>query len=101
MSNLVFPDAAALASLYRRHHIQRLALFGSTLKGLAGPESDIDLLVEFETDQEPGLLRLASIEDELSALANGRQIDLRTARDLSRHFRDEVIRKADVQYVSV
>jgi predicted nucleotidyltransferase len=100
MSTFVFPDAAALASLCRRHHIRRLAVFGSTLKGLACPESDIDLLVEFETDQEPGLLRLAAIESELSALANGRQIDLRTAQDLSRHFRDEVIRTADVQYAS-
>lgn len=100
MSTLVFPDAAALASLCRRHHIRRLALFGSTQKGLARSDSDVDLLVEFEIGYEPGLLRLASIEEELSILASGCRIDLRTAQDLSRHFRDEVIHTAEVQYAS-
>lgn len=51
----IFPDQAALAGLCRRHHIQRLALFGSTLKGTARPDSDVDLLVEFTPDARPSL----------------------------------------------
>jgi hypothetical protein len=58
----------------------------------------VDLLVEFEAGHKPGLIGLAGIEAELSALAAGRRIDLRTAEDLSRHFRDEVVRTAEVQY---
>jgi predicted nucleotidyltransferase len=62
-----------------------LSLFGSTLKGTAGPDSDIDLLVEFERDAKPGLLDLANIENELSNLLGGRRVDLRTPEDLSRY----------------
>ena len=71
---------------------------GSTLKGTNRPDSDVDLLVEFEPGQEPGLLRLARIGAELSDLLGGRAVDLRTAQDLSRYFRDEVVRTAEVQY---
>lgn len=94
----VFRDDAALEAICRRYHIRRLALFGSTLKGTNRPDSDIDLLVEFETGREPGLLRLARIEAELSELLGGRPVDLRTAQDLSRFFRDEVVRTAEVQF---
>jgi len=90
----------ALASLCRRHHIRRLSLFGSTLKGTHRPDSDVDLLVEFEPGREPGLLGLAGIEAALSILAGGRRVDLRTAQDLSRYFRDEVVRTAEVQYAA-
>ena len=78
--------------------LRRLALFGSQLKGTARPDSDIDLLVEFEPGRVPGLLALASMELELSELVGGRRVDLRTAEDLSRSFRDEVVRTAEVQY---
>lgn len=94
----LFPDAAALTNVCRRHHIVRLALFGSTLKGNRRPDSDVDLLVEFEAGREPGLLGLAAIEAELSALLGGRRADLRTREDLSRYFRNEVERTAEVQY---
>ena len=94
----VFRDDAALEAICGRYHIRRLALFGSTLKGTKRPDSDIDLLVEFEPGREPGLLRLARIEAELSELLGGRPVDLRTAQDLSRYFRDEVIRTAEVQF---
>jgi len=94
----VFPDDQALAALCSRSHIRRLALFGSTLKGAAQPDSDIDLPVEFEPREEPSLLHLASIQAELSALLGGRPVDLRTAPDLSRYFRDEVVRTAAVQF---
>ena len=91
-------DETTLARFCERHHIRRLALFGSQLKGTARPDSDIDLLVEFEPGQVPGLLALASMEQELSELLGGRRVDLRTAEDLSRYFRDEVVRTAEVQY---
>jgi hypothetical protein len=91
-------DAETLASFCRRHHIRRMALFGSMLQGAARPDSDIDLLVEFDPDSTPGLLALAEMEAELSAVLGGRQVDLRTPRDLSRYFRDEVLRSAEVQY---
>ena len=100
MHGPIFPDRAALAAVCRRYHIRRLALFGSTLRGTDGPDSDVDLLVEFEPGHKPGLLGLAGIEAELSPLAAGRRIDLRTAQDLSRYFRDEVARTAEVQYAA-
>ena len=91
-------DPAQLAELCRRHRIRKLSLFGSQLKGTARPDSDIDLLVEFEPDAGISLFDMARIELELSALLDERKVDLRTAQDLSRHFRDEVVRTADVQY---
>jgi predicted nucleotidyltransferase len=100
MTQSLFPDQAALAALCRRHHIRRLALFCSRLNGTARSDSDVDLLVEFEPGETPGLLRLSEIEMELSSLLAGRRVDLRTARDLSRHFREEVIRTALVQYAA-
>jgi predicted nucleotidyltransferase len=66
----------------------------------ARPNSDIDLLVEFAPGREPGLFKLAGIEAELSALLGGRRVDLRTAADLSPHFRSEVLRTADEQYAA-
>ena len=88
-----------LTDFCRRHHIRRLSLFGSQLKGTTRPDSDIDLLVEFDPAHIPGLLGIASMEIELSALV-GRKVDLRTARDLSRYFRDEVVAMAEVQYAA-
>ena len=61
-------DTEALARLCRSHRIRRLALFGSVLKGSDRPDSDVDFLVEFERDAVPGLLGMAEIEAELSAL---------------------------------
>lgn len=91
-------DPADLRRFCERHHIRRLSLFGSQLEGSAGPDSDIDLLVEFEPAHVPGLLGIAEMELELSALMKGRKVDLRTPGDLSRYFRDEVVRTAKVQY---
>jgi hypothetical protein len=92
-------DEATLARFCRTHHIRRLSLFGSQLKGTAGPDSDIDLLVEFEPEHIPGLFGIAGMEIELSELL-GKKVDLRTAGDLSRYFRDEVVRMAEVQYAA-
>lgn len=91
-------DADMLARYCERHHIRRMSLFGSVLSGTAGPESDIDLLVEFERGQEPGLIGLAGMEAELSTLLGGRRVDLRTPADLSRYFRDHVLHTAELQY---
>ena len=91
-------DQAILARFCQAHHIRRLSLFGSQLKGTAGPDGDIDLLVEFEPESIPGLIALAGMELELSDMLGGKKVDLRTARDLSRYFRDEVVRMAEAQY---
>jgi predicted nucleotidyltransferase len=96
MSRSLFSDPEALAAVCRRYRIRRLSLFGSALKGLDRPESD--LLVEFEPDARPSLLTMAKIELELSPLLDGRKVDLRTAQDLSRYFRDEVVQSAELQY---
>ena len=98
MAQFLFPDHVALESVCRRHRIRRLALFGSTLKGTSRPDSDVDLLVEFEPEARPSLLTMAQAEIELSLLVGGRKVDLRTAQDLSRYFRDEVVQTAEVQY---
>lgn len=92
-------DPAVLADVCRRHHIRKLSLFGSALKGRVRPDSDIDLLVEFEPDRIPGLIALAGIEIELSELL-GRKVDLRTDQDLSRYFRDAVVGEAEEQYAA-
>lgn len=92
------PDAE-LAELCREHHIRSLSFFGSVLHGGFRPDSDVDMLVEFEPGHRVGLIRMARIERELSALL-GRKVDLHTPADLSRYFRDEVLREAVVQYAA-
>jgi hypothetical protein len=93
-------EPGTLAELCRRHRIRKLSLFGSTLKGTARPDSDVDLLVEFEPGARTTLLDMAQIELELSQLLGGRKVDLRTAEDLSPYFRDAVVRTAEPQYVA-
>lgn len=74
-----------------------MSLFGSALRGDAGPASDIDFLIEFHPDHIPGLIKLAGMEIELSEIL-GRKVDLRTPQDLSRYFRQEVLNSAELQY---
>jgi hypothetical protein len=88
---------SAVAEFCRRHRIRQLALFGSVLRADFRPDSDIDVLVEFERGHTPGLITMAAIEIEFSGIL-GRKADLRTAGDLSKYFRDEVIRTAEVKY---
>jgi hypothetical protein len=85
-----------IAEFCRRNHIRRLALFGSVLRGDFGPDSDVDVLVEFESGHRLGLA-FFSLQDELSELL-GRKVDLNTREDLSRYFRDEVARTAEPIY---
>ena len=98
MTLSVFRDHDALAAICRRYNIRRLSLFGSALKGSDRPDSDIDLLVDFQSGAKPSLLTMARIEIEMSSLLGGRKVDLRTAQDLSRYFREEVVRAAETQY---
>jgi predicted nucleotidyltransferase len=92
-------DRAALARLCRAHGVRRLALFGSVLSGADRPDSDVDLLIEFEPDAVPGFLGLAEIEAQLSGLL-GRRVDLRTPDELSRYFRETVEQAAEVQFAA-
>ena len=80
----------------QRHHIRKLALFGSVLRDDFRPDSDVDVLVEFEPGHVPGLAFIG-MQDELSTLL-GRPVDLNTPGFLSRYFRDEVLAEAEVQY---
>lgn len=82
----------------QKHHIRKLALFGSVLREDFGPDSDVDVLVEFEPGRTVGLLRMAGLELELSEML-GRKVDLRTPAELSRYFRDEVMQSSEIQYV--
>ena len=81
----------------KKHYIRKLSLFGSALRDDVTPESDLDILVEFDPAHIPGLIRLAGMELELGEVL-GRKVDMRTAQDLSRYFRDEVLNSAVVQY---
>jgi len=86
-----------IAEFCRRNHIRRLALFGSVLRDDFGPDSDVDVLVEFEPGARVGLMRLAGMEIELGDLL-GHKVDLNTPGFLSRYFRDQVLAEAEVQY---
>jgi hypothetical protein len=87
-----------IAAMCRRNGVRRLALFGSVLTGRFSEHSDIDVLIEFRPNERVGFFRLADIQDELSRLLDGRTVDLRTPMDLSRYFREEVLRDASVVY---
>ncbi len=82
-----------------RHYIRRLAIFGSALREDFGPESDVDVLVDFMPGHTPGFFKLFEMEEELSGLLGGHKADMRTPEDLSRYFRDKVVATAQVQYV--
>jgi uncharacterized protein len=91
-------DPARLAVFSRAHGIRRLAVFGSVLRSDFGPDSDVDILVEFRPGATPGLLRLAEMELELADLFGGRDVELRTYEDLSPYFRDRVRSTATTIY---
>ncbi len=88
-----------LAEFCRRHRIRKLAFFGSVLRDDFGPESDVDVLVEFDAEARVGLISFSAMELELGALLE-RKVDLRTPRDLSRYFRDEVLQTAETQFAA-
>lgn len=86
-----------IAGFCRRHHIRRLAFFGSVLRDGFTPESDVDVLVEFEPGARVGLITLAGMEIELAQLL-GRRVEMHTVKGLNPQFRDEVLSLAEVQY---
>jgi predicted nucleotidyltransferase len=92
--------AGRIAEFCKRHGVARLSLFGSILRPDFGPQSDIDVLVEFLPGQTPGLFAFAGMQMELTSLLGGRRVDLRTSGDLSRYFRDDVLRGAELQYAA-
>ncbi|MCF2137340.1 MAG: nucleotidyltransferase family protein [Candidatus Thorarchaeota archaeon] len=93
------PSKEKISDFCRRHHIRRLSIFGSALREDFGPDSDVDVLVEFEEGHAPGFFAFIRMEEELSHLFR-RKVDLRTPADLSKYFRQEVLEMAEVQYVA-
>lgn len=87
-----------IAEFCRRNRIRRLSLFGSVLRDDFSPKSDVDILVEFEPEAGVGLFELYDLEQELSRIFGGRKVDLNTCNSLSRYFRDQVLKEAEVQY---
>ena len=92
-------DKEQIAAFCHKHHLTKLALFGSVLTDRFGPDSDVDVLFEFDAEHIPSLFDVAAMEEELSEIL-GRKADMRTPRDLSRYFRDEVVQIALVQYAA-
>ncbi len=90
-------DKEKIADFCRRHHIRRLAFFGSVLGDRFGPQSDVDVLVEFEPGHVPGLIGMGGLTRRLSEILD-RPVDLRTPQDLSPHFREQVLDQAEVVY---
>ena len=92
-------DSASIAEVCRRYSVKELSLFGSAVRGEMRPESDIDIMVEFEPGVRVGLIKFESLVDELAALA-GRRVDLVTKRGLKPWVRPEVLRDARVIYAA-
>ena len=87
-----------VAAFCHKHHIRKLALFGSVLREDFRPESDIDVLVEFEPGHVPGLA-FFTMEGELSEILE-HKVELHTPQFLSRHFRESVMAEAEIQYTA-
>ena len=88
---------AELETFCQRNHITRMSLFGSALRDELKPDSDIDILVEFEKGKAPGLMGFCHIQNLLTDLI-GRKVELHTPNDISRFFRDDVVKNAVIQY---
>jgi len=98
-SNIAVPHER-LEEFCRRNRIRKLSFFGSVLRPDFGSESDVDVLVEFESGAIVGFFKLYDIEQELSRILDGRRVDLHTPGGLSRYIRDRVLAQAEVQYVA-
>ncbi len=99
MSPRLSIDRDVVSAFCRRHHITRLALFGSVLRDDFGPDSDVDVLVEFQVGHVPGF-NFVSIEREFSGLLQGRRVDMVTPMFLNRRIRDQVLSSAELLYVA-
>ncbi|MFH1261874.1 MAG: nucleotidyltransferase family protein [Pseudomonadota bacterium] len=98
MEPAIHIEQQKLADYCRRHGIQKLSFFGSVLTADFGPDSDVDVLVEFKVGQVPGFLRLGQMEEELSVILGGRKVDLVTLKALNHRIRTTVLKQARVQY---
>lgn len=96
--NIAF-DRSKLQQFCVENGIKKLSLFGSVLRDDFGPESDIDMLVEFLPGEVVGFIRLARTERELSSFFSNRKVDLRTPEDISDYFRERVIAESEELYV--
>lgn len=94
--NVTIPEDQ-ITDFCRRHHIRQLSLFGSVLRSDFRPDSDVDVLVEFEPGQKVSLFDIAAMELELTTII-GRKVDLRTLAELSRYFRQDVLDAAQKLY---
>ncbi len=92
-------DRGAVKAFCERHHIARLALFGSAIRDDFDADSDVDVLVEFQPNHTPGL-NFVSMERELSELLHGRRVDLVTPKFLNARIREQVLREAEPLYVA-
>ena len=99
MSPHLVIDPTAVKAFCQQHHISRLALFGSALRDDFGPDSDVDVLVEFHHGYVPGL-EFLSMERQLSGLLQGRRVDLVTPKFLNARIREQVMREAEPLYVA-
>ncbi len=90
--------AENLADVCRKYGVRSLAMFGSAVRGELKPDSDVDLLVEFDPDRRPGLVGMHELEQELSSLFGGRRVDLVNRKYLNRRIRDRVLAEAKVQF---
>lgn len=99
MGSRIKIDRDQVTAFCRRHHVHRLSLFGSVLREDFRPDSDVDVLVQFEPHYRIGFLGMAGMEIELSEIL-GRKVDLRTPAELSRYFREEVMASAEVAFAA-
>lgn len=98
MNKIAIPiNSDRIGKFCKKHHIVTFALFGSILTANFGPQSDVDVLVNFDKLHIPNLFELVDMEVELSAIV-GRQVDLKTPDDLSPYFRDDVLSTAKIIY---
>ena len=97
--DIEIPTKEWLADFCERHRVHKLSFFGSFTRDDFGPESDIDVLVEFQPEAGVGFFELFDMEDELSALMGGRRVEINTPNSLSKYFRDEVLAEAEEAYV--
>jgi len=93
--------SAEIARVCQKHRVKKLSLFGSVLTDQFTPESDVDVLVEFGNEQgTPGFFEMAQLQSDLSEIFGGRRVDLKTPAELSRYFRDQVLKEAEQIYAA-
>jgi predicted nucleotidyltransferase len=98
MTNSIAISKDKITEFCLRNRIRKLAFFGSVLRDDFRPDSDVDVLVEFEPEARVGFFELYDMEQELSGILGGRKVDLNTPKCLSKYFRDKVLATAEVQY---